>query len=116
VGCFRAAPIQPDGLEMYSESDISVSTRDGRKYEFSANQHAVISDENGNKAIRGKAKVFAGTGPQFLWFDGDVLFQDILRISTPEKTDFYYVALVTSGVVLVLIVYMATLFRGNFGG
>ncbi len=93
AGCYRSALIQPETLDLYPESEIVVSTRGGENYNFAGNQHAVITSDNGQKVIRGKAKRFVGNGPQFQWFEGDIAFQDVTTISTPEKTEFYYLGL-----------------------
>lgn len=112
-GCFTAVSIEPAELETYTDQTIFVTTRDDRRFEFSPGEYSVTTDELGNKAVHGKAKLFAHDGPQYQWFEGDIPFENILRITTPETTIWFYLAIILLGLTLLYGIFLGMAFRGG---
>lgn len=106
-GCFHAVLLQPESLQDNADEDIVVSTKDGRQINFDSHDYNIISDANGNLVLSGKGKVYRKGSSQFAPFDGDIPLNAIERISTSEKTAFFYPTIIALAFVAWLVFWVA---------
>jgi len=117
TGCFRAVLVSTTSIEKGNEDDIVVSTKDGRQISFDSREYNLDADENGQRVLRGKGKLFLQGGPQFKSFDGTIPFREIERISRSEKTPMFYVAIVAATLAVGYVLFWSLALNGRgFGG
>ena len=96
-----------------NQEDIVVSTKDGFQYGFDANQYTTTTDSTGVTVVKGRGKQYRQGQSNFDWFEGSIPINSIERVSSIHNTTFFYVLMITAGVSLGLVLWLAIEFRGH---
>ena len=103
-GCISENVIHTDNLKSDQTKDITISTRDGTKFEMVGDKYAVVAS--------GDTLFLRGRGHRYLSEDRiepksievSIPFDSILQIVTREKTVYYYSGPILFGVAAGMIV------------
>ncbi len=116
TGCFSLSVKDPAALAIDNQEDITVSTKDGLQYSFDANEYTTTIDSVGVTVVTGRGKQYRQGQSQFEWFEGSIPVSSIERVSSIHTTTFFYVLLITGGVSVGLLLWLAMQFRGHGPG
>jgi hypothetical protein len=100
IGCFREVLHDPSSLKKSAEENIVVLTKDSSRYYFEGGSYSISPDTNGVQTVSGYAKKYHRKESRFTRFEGSIPLGDIEKISSDEKTPFFYISL---GVVTIAI-------------
>ncbi|RPI05038.1 MAG: hypothetical protein EHM64_07885 [Ignavibacteriae bacterium] len=114
VGCFREVIHDPLSLPKIADEDIVVKTKDDFRYHFDGGSYAISSDTSGVHAVSGRGKKYRPGESQFTRFEGIIPIRDIKKISSEEKTPFFYIAIGVTTIAIGLTIWVAIAFS-HFG-
>jgi hypothetical protein len=110
IGCFREVLHDPASLKKSNEGNIVVVTKDSSRYHFDGGSYNVSLDTNGVQTISGHAKKYQPTESKFTRFEGCIPLGDIEKISSDEKTPFFYISLGVATIAIGLSIWVVIAF------
>ncbi len=94
-----------------------MSTIDGLLFAFEGEEYSLVTDDHGERFLRGKGKKYRDGQSEYQAFEGDIPLAQIGSIARSETTPMFYITIGMAALAVAMYLILALSLNGRgFGG